>query len=420
MRAGYRFVAMGALVAVAACEVPDPKEDTGGLGGGESGAGECDRGISVISTEYQSTSVAFVGWDGTVLSPRVITSGSADVGLSAPLSGDVVAPTVATSLSETVLIDRYPASVLTWLDLATGRPRAQLPVGTGFAANPQDYLQVAGDLGFVARYEANPQPGREPFDGGSDLLAIDPRGPELVGRVGLEGALDGDDGGLVATPSRMLLAQGKVVVLLGVLSSDFQSAGDARLAVIDPKTRAIVETIRIDGLQNCQAMALSPAGDRIAIGCTGLIGDDFEADIDHAGVALVTVGTGGAPSVVSARFAATALGRSPQFTIAFASEDTVLFPTFGTDPAEGGDAHGDDLVELRVSDGSSRVLLTTKEAFKLGDVRCASSCGTCFVADAEAVALRRFTVDGAGALTAAADVQIDDGIGLLPRYLGAL
>jgi len=412
--------AMSALVASAACEVPDPKDDTGGLGG-EVGADECDRGISVISTDlaYQSTSVAFVGWDGEVLSPRVITSGSSEVGLSAPLSGDVVPPNVATSTAETVIIDRFPASVLTWLDLSTGAPRAQLSVRTGFDANAQDYLQVADDLGFVTRHKANPQPGREPFDGGSDLLVVDPRGPEIVGRIVLAGALDGDDGSLVATPARMLNAQGKIVVLLGVLSSNFQSAGDARLVVIDPSTQAIVETIRIEGLQNCQAIALSPTGARIAVGCTGLIGLDFEADIDHAGVAIVTLGTDGAPSVVSARYAAAALGRSPQFTIAFASEDTVVFPTFGIDGAEG-TPHGDDLVELRISDGSSRVLFTTGEAFMLGDVRCAASCGTCFVADAEAVALRRFTVDGAGALSAADVVEIDDGIGLLPRYLGAL
>lgn len=409
-----------ALGVVGACEVPDPKDDTGGLGGSGGGAADpCDRGISVLSSRYESTNVAFVDWEGNVISPRVISSASTDAGLSAPLSGDVVATTVSTAGRDMVLVDRYPASVLTWVDLGTGKARAQLSVRTGFDANAQDYVEVSPELGFVSRAKRNPDPGREPFDQGSDLLVVDPRAPSILGRVALDEALAGDAPDLVPTPSRLVLAGGRVVALLGVLSDDFTTSGDARLVVIDPDARAIVETIRVEGMKNCQALAPSPAGDRLAVGCTGLIQLDGTTDIDAAGVAIVTLGEDGAPSTVSSRFPATGFGRSPQFSIAFAAEEVVLFTTFGTDPAEGGPAHGDDLVALDLARGASTVIRTSAKAFELGEVRCASACGACFVADAGASAVRRFATS-AGALAEGALVRIDDGIGLPPRYLGAL
>lgn len=422
---GVAGLLVGFLFGVAACGVSDAPEDTGGLGGGladDDDANECDRGISVISSDYQSTAVAFVDWKGRVISPRVITSGSADVALSAPLSGDVVAPTTATSKAETAMLDRGPASVVTWIDLATGKPRAQLSVRTGFAANLQDYVQIGDDLGFVTRLDPNATPGREPFDGGSDVLVVDPRAPAITGRIGLEDALVGEDPTLLARPSRLLVAGGRLVVLLGVLSSDFQAAGDARVVVIDTKTLAVSEIVRLEGLQNCQAMALAPSrkgvADRIAVGCTGRVELDGTTDIDHGGVAVVTLGDAETASTVANVVPATRFGRSPQFSIGFATRSYVLFPTFGTDPAEGGEAHGDDLVLLDVGSGESDVVLTSAKAFELGEVRCASSCGTCFVADAGEGAVRRLEFDEGYRVVA--PVRIDDGIGLPPRFLGAL
>jgi hypothetical protein len=413
--------------AFAACEVPDPEPDTGGLGGGEPSSDECQRGISVISTGYASTAVAFVDWEGRVISPRVITTASADTGLSAPLSGDVVAPTVATSSTETVLIDRFAGNVLTWIDLATGKPRAQLPVGTGFIANPQDYVQISETLGFVSRLEPNGAAGREPFDAGSDLLAIDPSVPAVVGRVGLEDVLAGEDASLLPRPARMAFVGGRVVVLLGVLSADFQSSGSARLAFIDPETRAVTDLLTLEGLQNCQALAPSPEGDRVAVGCTGAgFGLDGASDLATSGVAIVDVGADDAPPSVVSQFAASGWQRPPQFSIAFSAERRVLFPAFGNDPIEGGEAHGDDLVELDLDTGASRVLFTSQKAFDLSEVRCAAACGSCFATDARAVGVRRFTIE-AGVASEAGLVQVDDGIGLAegsegwgPRYLGAL
>lgn len=228
----------------------------------------------------------------------------------------------------------------------------------------------------------------------------------------------------------MVLAGGKLVVLLSVLSTDFQAAGDSRLAVIDVAARAVEEVVPIEGLQNCMSLAVSPTGDRVAVGCTGLIQLDGETDLDRAGVAVVTLAAGGTPSGVTSRFAATTFGRSPQFSIAFASDDVVVFPTYGDTPDNGAVAHGDDLVELHLEGGASRVLMTANRAFALGEVRCAAPCGTCFVTDVEAVGVRRFTGGAEGALTEAGLVQIDDGIGPSgepdpdnqwgPRYLGTL
>ena len=53
---------------------------------------------------------------------------------------------------------------------ATADVLAQLSVGTGFASNPHDYLEVAADKAYVTRYDSNPHPGSEnPAKGGLPL-----------------------------------------------------------------------------------------------------------------------------------------------------------------------------------------------------------------------------------------------------------
>jgi hypothetical protein len=378
----------------------------------------------VISTEFESSSAAFVRWDGEVVRPHVISSGSADAGLSTALSGDVVAPTMASPAPGTtdafVLVDRYPASVLTWVDVATGAPTRQLSLRTGFDSNLQDYVAVSATKGYASRYDPNPAPGREPFDGGSDLLVIDPRAGAIVARVGFEAALGGDADRLLARPSRLVLDGGRLVVLLAVLERNFSPTGDSRVAVIDTDTDRIVAVHRVDGLRNCNALAVAPGGGRVAVGCTGTIPLDGEAPLDGGGVAVVDVQDG----TVLARIDDDAFGAPPGFSIAFAADDALLVPTFGWKAFDDAQLGADDAVHHVPLDGRPPEALLTGEAFQLGEVRCAP-CGTCLVADAGRGVLHRLVpaAEGAptgGGMTIAGEVRIDDGLGLPPRYLGAL
>ena len=124
-----------ALAWLAGCNAPDPPPTTGGT---DLPPGACGRGAVVIGSDYQSTNVSLVGVEGEVLSPSFLSSATSSAGLTAPLSGDVAVPSMPAAGEEIVLLDRYPAAVLTWVDVVTGSVRAQLNVATGFAANPQD------------------------------------------------------------------------------------------------------------------------------------------------------------------------------------------------------------------------------------------------------------------------------------------
>ena len=162
---------------------------------------QCGRGFIVISSDYQSTNVSLLDTSGKTVSESIISSGSADPGLTAALSGDVVAPTMTQQQDAFVLVDRFPAATLTWVDLKTTQVRTQLNVGTGFAANPQDYLHIGDSKGYVSRYERNPLAGQQPYDEGDDVLVIDPSTASIKARIGLE-ALRED--GVLARPGRMV------------------------------------------------------------------------------------------------------------------------------------------------------------------------------------------------------------------------
>src|SRR5262245_48452094 len=106
---GAKMKRMGACMAlfVCGCGAPAPPDATGGV---SVPVGRCGRGLVSVQSDYQSTNVSLLATDGVMLSSSFISSASASAALSAPLSGDVVAPTSASLGSELVLVDRYPAA----------------------------------------------------------------------------------------------------------------------------------------------------------------------------------------------------------------------------------------------------------------------------------------------------------------------
>jgi hypothetical protein len=412
--------------ALCACNAPAPPGSTGGT---TQPPGECGRGLVVIETDYQSTNVSLVGLDLAVLSSSFISSATDDPALSASLSGDVIPPTMTQSGSEIVLLDRYPAAVLTWVDVASAHVRAQLRVGTGFASNPQDYVLRAADKAYVTRYGQNPAPGAEPFDLGSDVLVIDPRTPAIVGRIDLQLAVAGEPLGVLPNPNRMLLSGDRLFVLLSPYSADFVQAADARLVTIDTTTDAIVDVLPLTGKQGCLGLALSADETRIAVGCSGAWRGSSTPLLDESGLVLLSLaaggggaggsGAGGALPSVLARFDASELGDQPLgFAVDFADADHVLFTAFGR-VAQGAEAAQQDLLgELELGTRELQILLRgQQQPFTLGEVRCAAPGAGCFVADAEQGLLRRFAGDGPW-LTLAQSVAPAPEIGLPPRLVG--
>lgn len=157
-------------------------ETTGGAG--LPARGDCPRGLAIVSSDYLSSEVGLLAPDAAVASSALLSSASSGPSsVAAALSGDVTAAGSPVSENELVLVDRYGTDVLTFADVRTAAVRAQLSVGTSFDANPQDYLQVSEHKAYVPRLAENAQPGREPYDAGSDLLLVDPAVPELVGSL---------------------------------------------------------------------------------------------------------------------------------------------------------------------------------------------------------------------------------------------
>jgi hypothetical protein len=406
---------LGILVggALAACNVSAAPASSGGVnldggaaeGGDASAARICPSALVVANSDFTSTSVSVLSPAGAVLSASIISSSSAPSGLTTPLSGDVVLPSEPTP-GEIVLIDRFPNSVVTWVDPATAAVRHQLQVGTGFSANPHDYLEISPTKAYVTRYELNPSPGKQANDGGGDLLVIDPKTPSITGRVPF--AVDA----FPPRPGRMVRVGSEAWVSLERFNADFTGAGDARLVGVSTATDAIAWTLDLPGVASCGGIAVAPSGKVVALACGGASSD---ADPTKRS-ALVLVDATAHPPVELKRFpAAVMLGAPLDSILAYASEGLLVGVAVGDSQAKRNDA----FYSLDLASGKAQIVVDGGMPFVLGDVRCAPGCSDlCFLADANAGALRVWKASGTS-LTAQASVPVDPAVAL-PRYLGGI
>jgi hypothetical protein len=403
-----RFFALVTSSLVAACNVSNAPASTGGVdldGGGDGGGARCPAGLVVASSDFTSTNISVLSPTGTILSGSIISSASAAPGITAALSGDVVLPTEPT-VGRIVLIDRFPNSVLTWLDPATAAVIHQLPVGTGFAANPHDYLELSATKAYVSRYESNMAPGKEPNDGGGDLLVVNPKDATIDGRIPFV-----PEGMLLPRPDRMIRVGGEVWVSLHEFDADFKTAGDARLVGLSTADDSIAWTIDLPDVASCGGMALSPSGKVLALACSGVFGDMPATQRS----AVVLLDATARPPVELKRFAvASMLGAPLGSTVAFADETRLLGVTLG----DAQTTRSDLAYVLDASSGTATMLADAAAPFVFGDVRCSPGCSNlCMLADAKQNVLRVFD---ASSLEPKASLPVDSTVGLPPRAIGAL
>ncbi len=394
------------------CGAPSPPGSTGGT---QVTPGACGRGVGVVHTDYQSTNVSLLGWDGSVLSPSFISSATAGAKLSAKLTGDVMLPTEPHAGNALVVLDRYPASVITWVDVATAQVTAQLSVRSGFDANPHDYLAVGETRALITRFHRNPDPSAVAPDRGDDVLVVDPSGPSIVESIDLTAAMAGAPEKFHASPHRMAKVGARVVVTLLGKTADHSEAVASRLVALDPSTGSIDDVLVLDGLYECNGLAPSPDGQRVAVSCSGRFLGGSEPSVGESAVVVVAVGlklveVTRAPAVADAPFA---------FGVAWASDSTLVANTFGRLASSSASALPDTVVEIALPGLERRTLLESQgEAFTLGDVRCGAACGACFASDAGRRAVHRFTVEDGGRVGEATAIDVHDAIGLPPRFLG--
>lgn len=376
--------------------------------GGAAAPPTCARGVSILSSDYTSTDVSIASPLGKILSASIISSGSAPAGLTTALSGDVVFPSTAPRSGDLVLIDRTPA-VLTWLDVGTAKVIHQMSVGTGFSANPHDYLEVSDAKAYVTRYETNTNPGKQKFDSGGDVLILDFKAFTITGNIPLAKP---DDGAFLPRADRMLRFGNEAWVMLERLDANFKSSGSSRLVGIDIATDTVAWTLDIENGQNCGGMALSPTEKELMVSCSG----DFAGS---AGRALVLLDTTVSPPKEIKRFpdAVASLGGPPAPAIAFATDKLL----FGVDYGDTMGAKNDVAFTMNLDTAEVKTVLDAGAAFALGDVLCAPGCtNLCFLADAQANVVHTYKTSTGTTFADDGSFKVDPTIGLPPRSLGAL
>jgi hypothetical protein len=358
----------------------------------------------VVNTDYQSTSVSLLDREGEVLSASFISSASASTGLSVPLGADVVLPTETAAGDEIVLIDRYPASVLSWVDLRTAQVRAQLSVATGLSANPHDYVTLSANEAWVTRFQ------------GHDLLVLDPEVPAILAEIDLGAAMAGEAAGFSAGPDHAVLVASDLYVLLEGYNADFTQSVESRIVRIDTRSRELTATHILAEMHGCGGLALSADRARLAVFCSGEFQGTSNPSLDTSGVVVLDLG---AELTETHRISARSLGGQPvAFSGAFVDPDRLLLVTQGRFAGPEGSSEPDCLLDLDLPSGANHVLLTSDpDPFTLGAVRCPGDCGVCFVADAGRRGVHRYHL-GDGALVRDGQITTDDQTGLPPRGLG--
>jgi hypothetical protein len=396
---------------------------------GESGT-VCGRAVLVSHTDYTSTSISLLGLDGEVLRAPLISSASAPVQLSAPIGGDVVFP--SQPATDLVLLDRYPNSVLTFITPETGTVRAQLDLGDGFVSNPHDYLELGDGRAIVSRYDREPQGAGETVGRGSDLALIRPEAGGFIEAVSLDSLLTAEelDAKFLPHPGQLLRLGDDLLIALSLHNRGFSDSLEARVGRISKlfgdETTELAQpdvALKVPGLKNCTALALSPSGRELALGCSDLLGAGTDDAPPGSAIVRLAVSGAGKDFAEISRIAASDLEFGPfGFQLVYASDDWLLVTTVGA--LEGPDAgRPDRLLALRLADSSTEPTVLVEsdpEPFTLGGLVCMPACGQCFLADAGRQLVWHLHLSLQSEWQKPARITIDDGIGLPPRGLGLL
>ncbi len=389
------------LLALSAC---------GGTSGSDTPRGGNTTGMVVVHSDYKSTSVSLVDpATATVTQDDCIDSGSKQPVLSMALSGDVALPSQTQSDGTLVLIDRKNAA-LVWLTPATCTVTKQLSVGTGFLANPQDLVPISATKAYVSRFDSNASAGKQAFDGGNDLLVIDPQAGTMTGRVDL--ASLATSAAVLPRPTHAILANGKVYVALNEISADFMVYGTGRVAIVDPGTDAVVGSIDLPTLSNCDGLDYVASQKKLLVSCRGDGGSATPAGTS----AVLVYDVSGATPMLTKTIAASALGNRAVGGLLTAVSDTTAIV------AVNGDFSGtppDSLWSLDLVSGSASSLATASGAFVLGTAAADTTSHRVFVTDASTATPKVTIYDSsAAALKDAGAIDTASKRGLPPRLIG--
>jgi hypothetical protein len=399
---------VGVLGLITACDVPVLRPN-------EVGVGDASGLVVAATDEVQASNIGLMDSSGFVLSSSVISTASVKAGDSTALGGDLAFPSMVSNSAELVILDRYPGSVITWLDVSTAKVRTQLSVATGFAANLHDYVPYSPTKVFATRFDSNSAPGQEPFDSGGDLLVIDPTTdptkpqPQITGRVDIAAGLPAGNAYFAHPDRARLLPDGKIYVVVPYYDANHYS-GESYLAVVDPATEQVESFLSLKGVSGCSGIDAAPDARSLAIACSG----NWQGTGRAAASTSAILGVSTLPLRELWRVGTGADARSFGFTATFADAQHVITTRLG----DLGPPILNDTVELiNIEAGTSTTLFeSAAQPASLSVGPCATALGICFLADASRNQIVRLDLNAAGdyALT---KFNWDDPVGLRPRLL---
>jgi hypothetical protein len=389
---------------------------TGGIHASADAGPNCDKGLVVLLTDYTSTQIALTDPAGKPLSPSFLSTASTKVsGVAYALSGDIALPTMRPPSGLVVLLDRYGTDVVTWSDPSTAKVLAQLPLGTGFESNPQDYVETDGTHALVSRWGVNDQPGKQPFDGGSDVLVVDIQAHAIKGRIAMPTTAS-----LPPRPAGMIRIGTTTLVVLQNESEDFMTQGESVLVgIVDD---AVAWQLAVTGLKGCNRPALSPSGRLMALSCEGHIDANGNVgNLAESAVALYDV-TSLPPKPLQRYAISDQLTNPSQDRVSFASETLLV----GKTQTALGAASSNQAFALDTTTGKAVVLRTASldangkgKGVAYGDFVCSAGCAKlCILADSDTGALERWSIESSG-LKPLAAIDVDPEVGLPPVAIGA-
>jgi hypothetical protein len=379
---------------------------------------ECGRGFLVVSSDYQSSNVSAIDRQGNWLSPSLASSSLAEAGLVQAFSGDVVLPTERQQGDIAVLIDRYPQSVLSFVDLGSADIRVQLDVSTGFAANPHDALRLNEDRILVTRFDSNLEPGAMPYDNGGDLLLLDVKKRQILSRLDLRSATPKATASQIPHPERLLRAGSRIFVVVSLYSPDYRQTGPSYLVGLDTDTLGLTSSLELTGVAGCAGLSLAPNGAELAVVCSGGWGSAAGAQPQASGLVGIDI-----TATPTERWKLLATSLSPAlpfgFSVAHASNERILTVALGYHADVNRSAQSDRFVSYDVKTKKAEVLyIETGKPFSLGDVSCLSRCGRCALANANGRGRLMLFQETYAGLSALGELASDEHLGLPPRWLG--
>lgn len=336
---------------------------------------------AVVTSDYAVTAVALLDADGALVDEAFVDSGTAAAGLVATLSGDVTLPSTPWGAGRLLLLDRYPADVLTHLHLDGSAPPVQAvtraeDASRGWSANPHDALRLPDGRWLVTRFEPNLLPDAPPLDRGDDLAIVDPARGRVVERLDLS-PLGAREGGVPvpARPDRVARLQGgRIVVGLARLSFDFRVTGPGAVAVVDLATGE-ARALALEGLRFCGDVRALPgdAGSADPDGATGRVvvlcqGRTWATEAERAaeaGLGVIGVDAAGEAVVERVWRAGDDARASPTALVAALDGARVVVAAYGEDvPARAPTT--DRLLVVDLGSGAATVVHEAPDRFSLG------------------------------------------------------